>query len=56
MKAALVNCAPWSVLKISGQPYFAIASSTAAMQKALSSVTETRQLSTRRLAQSITAR
>ena len=45
---------PWSVLKISGHPYFAIASSTAAMQKALSSVTDTRELSTRRLAQSIT--
>jgi len=26
--SSLVNCAPWSVLKISGRPYFASASST----------------------------
>jgi hypothetical protein len=43
------------VLKISGHPYFAIASSTASMQKSALSVTDVRQLSTRRLAQSITA-
>ena len=36
-------------------PCFAMASSTAAIQNALSSVIETRQLSTRRLAQSRTA-
>ena len=47
--------APWSVLKIAGRPWRASASATASQQKVLSRVIETRQLSTRRLAQSITA-
>ena len=47
VKAAFVNCAPWSVLKRAGPPYCASASSTAAMQNAPSSVIDTRQLSTR---------
>jgi hypothetical protein len=31
VKAALVNCEPWSVLKISGRPKHASASSRASM-------------------------
>lgn len=38
VKSALVNWLPWPVLKISGRPYRAIASSTASRQKALSIV------------------
>ena len=33
VKAALVNWLPWSVLKISGVPYFASASSRAAVRR-----------------------
>ena len=55
MKFATVNCEPWSVLKISGAPYRAIASSSASTQKSAVMLLETRQLKTRRLYQSITA-
>lgn len=55
VNAALVNCAPWSVFMIVGQPNVAMASSSAAVQKLLSSVSERRQLSPPRLALSITA-
>ena len=53
--AALVNCTPWSVLKISGWPCRSIASRSAAMQKSVSIVIDSRQARTRRLNQSITA-
>ena len=55
VKAALVNWLPWSVLKISGLPCLARASSTASMQKSASMVIDSRQLSTRRVCQSTTA-
>ena len=38
VKSALVNWLPWSVLKISGVPYFASASSRAATQNETSIV------------------
>jgi hypothetical protein len=46
---------PWSVLKISGRPYLANASSTASRQNSTSRVIDNRQARTRRLNQSITA-
>jgi hypothetical protein len=49
-QTAEVNCAPWSVLKISGVPKRASAPSSAARQKSLVRVFESRQLSTLRLA------
>ena len=52
VKSPLVNWLPWSVLKISGLPKRASASSSASTQKALSIVFDSRQLSTARLAQS----
>jgi hypothetical protein len=52
---ARVNCDPWSVLKISGGPYRLIASSSASTQKSAVMLLEIRQLSTRRLNQSMTA-
>jgi hypothetical protein len=55
VKAALVNCAPWSVLKISGRPKRASAASSASTQKAISMVFDSRQASTARLAQSMIA-
>ncbi len=55
VKAALVIWLPWSVLKISGQPKRARASSSAETQNDTSIVLENRQASTARLAQSITA-
>jgi hypothetical protein len=55
VKAALVNCAPWSVLKISGRPNRASASSSAATQNPASIVFESRHDKSARLAQSITA-
>ncbi len=55
VNAALVNWLPWSVLKIAGRPYRASASSTASRQKLVSRVIDSRQDSTRRLNQSITA-
>ena len=55
MKAALVNCEPWSVLKISGWPKRASASSRASTQNATSIVFDSRQASTARLAQSMIA-
>ena len=55
VKAKLVNWLPWSVLKISGLPYFAKASSRALMQKSTSMVLESRRDSTSRPCQSITA-
>ncbi len=55
MKSELVNWLPWSVLKISGLPYRARASSRASTQNEASSVFDRRHDSTRRLAQSMTA-
>jgi len=49
VKAALVNWLPWPVLKISGLPYRASASSTASMQKSTSIVMDSRHDRTRRL-------
>ena len=46
VNAALVNCAPWSVLKISGRPWCARASSRASTQKSLSGVLDSRHAST----------
>ena len=50
-----VNWLPWSVLKISGRPNRAMASSSASKQNSTSSVFDTRQDNTLRVAQSITA-
>ena len=55
VKASLLNWLPWSVLKISGCPYFAKASSGASTQNALSMLMEIRCDSARRLAQSTMA-
>ena len=55
VKSSLVNWLPWSVLKISGLPYFATASSTASTQKSVFMLMETRQARMRRVAQSSTA-
>src|SRR6266849_9925275 len=55
VKAALVNCAPWSVLNIFGAPCRASASSNAAMQKPASIVFDKGHARTARLAQSIIA-
>ena len=55
VKAALVNCEPWSVLKISGFPQRASASSRASTQNAVSMVFDSRQASTARENQSMTA-
>jgi hypothetical protein len=55
MKSALVNCEPWSVLKISGLPWRSSASSSALMQKSDDSVIDSRQARTLRLNQSTTA-
>ena len=49
MKSIEVNCEPWSVLKMSGLPCRASASSTASMQNAASRVIDSRQDRTRRL-------
>ena len=55
VKSWLVNCEPWSVLKTSGRPCRAKASSSASTQNAASKVIDTRQERTRRLNQSTTA-
>ena len=55
VRAALVNWLPWFVLKISGLPKRASASSSADTQNDTSIVFDSRQASTARLAQSITA-
>lgn len=55
VKAKLVNWLPWSVLKISGLPKRAKASSKAATQKPASIVFDNRQARTFRLAQSMIA-
>jgi|GEM_PF-848326 len=55
MKAAPVNWLPWSVLKISGRPNRASASSSASTQNELSMVFDSRHASRARLAQSMTA-
>ena len=55
VNSLLVNWLPWSVLKISGLPYLANASSTASMQNAASMVIDSRYASTLRLCQSTTA-
>jgi hypothetical protein len=54
VNAAPVNCEPWSVLKISGVPCFARASSSVSTQNAASIVIDTRHDRTRRLNQSST--
>jgi len=48
--SSLVNCDPWSVLKISGTPNFEIASSSASRQKSAVSVLESPKARTLRLA------
>ena len=55
-KSESVNCDPWSVLKISGQPYLESSSRTASTQKSVVSVFDIRQDKTRRVAQSRTAK
>src|SRR5665648_594516 len=55
VKPSEVNWEPWSVLNIRGAPWRSSASSSASMQKEASSVFESLQESTRRLAQSMTA-
>ena len=54
VKTSLVNCAPWSVLKISGR-VVVNAQSSAATQKALSNEIDTSHASTYRLNQSMIA-
>jgi hypothetical protein len=48
VKASLVNWQPWSVLNISGVPYFCKAASRHSTQKRLSRVFDTRQVKTLR--------
>jgi hypothetical protein len=55
VKASLVNWLPWSELKICGSRYFTSASSRASRQKSTCMVLDSRQASTLRAAQSITA-
>ena len=55
MNTCAVNWLPWSVLHISGAGCASRASSTASTQNSLSSVFDSSQASTQRLAQSITA-
>src|SRR5467141_4116993 len=55
VKSSLVNWLPWSVLKISGRPKRASASSSASTQKSAPSVFDSRQASTARLCQSMIA-
>jgi hypothetical protein len=55
VKSALVNWLPWSVLKISGLPYRASASSSAATPNEASIVFDSRHERIARLAQSMTA-
>jgi hypothetical protein len=55
VKAAEVNCEPWSVLKISGLPNLASASSSAATQNETSIVFDSRHARTARDAQSMIA-
>jgi len=55
VKAALVNWLPWSVLKMSGLPKRANASSSAETQNVTSIVFDSLHDSTARLAQSMTA-
>ena len=52
--AVVVNCTPWSVLKIPGHP-FVNDSSSIARQNSLSRLFDNRQLTTSRLNQSIVA-
>ena len=55
VKASEVNWQPWSLLKISGTPWVCKACSRQSRQNPLSSVFDTRQASTLREYQSITA-
>ena len=55
VNASLVNWLPWSVLKISGGPYFAIASSSASTQESGVILVDTRCARTLRVAQSMMA-
>lgn len=55
MNSEQVNWAPWSVLKISGVPNFASASSSASTQKSAAMLLESRQARTLRLSQSMMA-
>jgi hypothetical protein len=54
MKSIEVNWLPWSVLKMSGLPCRASASSSASIQKSALSVIDSRQARTLRLNQSTT--
>src|SRR6516225_8532265 len=54
VKSSLVNWLPWSVLKISGRPYWESASPSASIQKSAPSVFDSRHASTARLTQSMT--
>ena len=54
MKSALVNRLPWSVLKISGLPWLASVSSSAATRNEMSIVFDSRQDRSARLTQSMT--
>ena len=56
VKSVEVNWLPWSVLKISGLPCRASASSRASTQKSADSVIESRQARTLRLNRSTMAR
>src|SRR5207248_7849025 len=49
VKSLLVNWLPWSVLKISGRPYWQSASSSASTQNSAPSVFDNRHASTARL-------
>ena len=53
VKSSLVNWLPWSVLKISGLPYWESASSSASTQNSAPSVFDSRHASTARLTQSM---
>ena len=55
MKSTLVNCEPWSLLKIAGRPWRPSASSRASMQKSAERVIDSRNARTLRLNQSTTA-
>jgi hypothetical protein len=55
MNSTLVNCEPWSLLRISDRPWRSSASSSASTQKSAGSVIDSRQARTLRLNPSMTA-